>query len=151
MSNVVDSIINLVREFIDNTRDLNITLHDDKDYFKENNLEMLELSNDKKNVLNNKLKSIYEALAINPNIAIYSGNIFDKLLSFAKSITDSRLILKNLVTTMQDESNITIDLMQINRNVVSSNLSYVRDIVGEITQNTHSSKSNVYDGRGIIR
>jgi len=143
-------IVMLMHDLIASVRLLNEQLLQDKLWFKQNDLQAIDESNIEKSVLNAQIQQISEKLLQQPELTALSGTLFQRILSVAKNSPHLQQEISEQLAHFQSESDITYERMHANRNVVSSNITYVRGLVDQLVQNNRKQPTDVYDGTGTI-
>lgn len=145
-------ILNLLNDFIDQTRQLASSLEDDAECFKKNLVSGIEENNIKKNNINNQLHDIVKALLEIPSLAACKGTIYERLLQHAASMSVSnKNELGKLLGKMTVEITHYDKIVATNRHVLNYNLSYIKDILFALVHNkVKESSETTYDHMGAL-
>lgn len=146
------SITELLYAFINNTRMLTSLFTDDKEYFKQNNIEMIEQNNQKKTLLNHQLTDIITALQKNRQLSTQGSTIYQRLANHANQLTgDEHQEMTHLLQTMQDEIVNYSRVAAINRQVIQANVTYLKQLFAAIVNDPNrNQQADTYDCLGAL-
>lgn len=145
-------ILNLLNDFIDQTRQLTSLLEDDSECFKKNNVSGIEENNIKKNNINNQLHNIVKSLLAIPSLAACQGTIYERLLQYAATMPVSKKNeLGKLLGKMTVEITHYDKIVATNRHVLNYNLNYIKDILFALVHNkVKETSETTYDHLGAL-
>jgi hypothetical protein len=148
-----DNLMNLVKQFTNQTRALTKLLVEEREYFKRNDLVGIEESNIKKSQANEHLRnSIIKIRNSLPQSYIDGSNLNDRLNQYAMTLAvkDKNKLL-SLLSAMQDEISNYNQEMTVNRHVINANLAYLKDIfLTLINHKTTEEPQPTYDSSGLL-
>jgi hypothetical protein len=144
-------IIRLIKELINNTGSLISLLKSDVVYFKENNLIAIEKNNEEKYLINKKLEEIIHDLFNHPSLMPYTGTLNDKLSQCAQLLSNKeRDELEQLLDTMTVVVSTYNQIMRVNRQVVNSNLAFIKDLFFSLVVNNNEEPQSTYGKTGVL-
>lgn len=142
----------LMNAFIHHTRLLTALFVDDKEYFKQNNIQMIEQNNQKKNQLNQELSDIITALQKNRQLSMEGSSIYQRLANHAKQLKgDEHEEMTYLLQIMQNEMVNYSRVAAINRQVIQANVTYLKQLFATIVNAPNpNQQADTYDCLGAL-
>lgn len=147
----IEEIEHLINKFITYSCQLNQCMQEDQSHFLVNDLLAIEQSNLKKEALNLNLQELFRQLSAHDAIQSTQGDLFTRLACYAKTLSDCNdTRLAALIKTMRETNQTGLELMHLNRQVVYTNLAYVKELLSNLTLSHSNSKNNTYDQMGLV-
>lgn len=147
----VEEMKSLLLGFRDNLQKLNHCMLNDQRYFSTNDLAALEESDLNKLHINNDIRALIERLSNNITIKGYEGDLFTKLSHYAAALTpETHAEIQELISVLHQEYKAGIQLINLNRYVINSNLNYVKELISHLTQTPLDKNNTTYDQSGVI-
>lgn len=141
----------LISACIVHNQALNQCMLDDQNYFIANDFASMEQSDLKKADIQAQLNQFFQQLFNQAAITASSGDLFTKLSTYADTLDGPRQSkLGTLIQTLKEEYTSALRLIQMNRQVVHSNLDYIKDVISQLTQTPKKANCTTYDQTGAL-
>lgn len=141
----------LVSEFVLQNKALNQCMLDDQHYFSNNDLLSLEQSDLKKTEIQAALIGLMHQFDNHPAFKVTYGDLFVKLSYYAGTLSEPKqTILLEHIQQMREEYTTGLRLVLMNRQIVNTNLGYMKDIISQLTHSPKRVDSTTYDHTGAI-
>lgn len=138
----------LVNDFLKHTHLLNACMKADQDSFLTQDFEALEQSDLKKMALNARLSELLAELG--SQLAV-TDNVLEALADYVNQLdSEHQSILKKQVDLIQSTCQAGLHIMNMNRQVIKANASYIKELVSHLTATPPNADSNTYDQSGVL-
>ena len=145
------AIQRLMNDFVTQCKALNQCMLDDQSYFAGNDRVSLEKSDLKKSTLQADLNMTISQLINHPALTAPYSDLFVRLSYFAGTLNDTEQgVLLDVIQQMRVEYASAIRLVAMNRQVVNTNLGYIKDFISQVTETSPSMDSATYDHAGVL-
>lgn len=141
----------LINDFVAQSKALNQCMLDDQQYFAHNDLVSLERSDLKKSTLQADLNMTINQLINHRLLTAPYGDLFVRLSYFAGTLNHTeQSALFDVIQQMRVEYTSAMRLVAMNRQVVKTNLGYIKDFIGQVTETSLPMNSVTYDHTGVL-
>lgn len=144
MSEYFFEIEELVEQFIEKNRALNSCMKADQHFLSMNDFNAMEASDLQKVEIQTRLSEVLAQLLNHPALKVSYGDLFVKLSYYAGQLERlQQTKLLQLVQAMREEFMAGTRLLMINRQVVNTNLSNIKEIISHLVDHPTKASSAV--------
>lgn len=145
------AIDGLVSEFVAKNKALNQCMLDDQRHFSNNDMVSLEKSDAIKAEIQTALSGLMSQLDNHPALTVTYGDLFVKLSYYAGTLREpQQSTLLEHIQEMREAYTTGLRLVLMNRQIVNTNLGYMKEIISHLTQTPRQVNTSTYDHTGAI-